>query len=291
MTNSFLNYVFKPGELDHSYNDGVFRGYVEGSDSEEALMGVGVIEFPQSLYIPRSEWDDWIRENDKHECWPENYSSRFTDQSPTHECVYHCRTQCFETTYNQAVGMAHAVWTSPLAGYRYDKGPNGQWGGSNVNESLKHAMSVGLLPEFDGPEWLGGKNGQIAHFKHCMQQTAGKGEPHWPQHGWPRTLPEGWEQTARHFRVLEAFWIPNTDAHVSAILRRRAVGNGRSGHSIPHVRIVKDASGQYLSRYKDSYRVFRHDTLRMTGGGYCINSVTLPDDPKRPAGADMKTAA
>lgn len=283
--NSF-NFIIN--DVDLSYNDGKFRGYIEGSDSGEALMGVGVKEFPQELYIPRVDWDDWIRENDKYECWPENYSSHFTNQSPTSECVYHCRTQCFETTYNQMVGMEYCVWTSPLHGYRHDKGPNGERGGAMVNESLKHAMSVGLLPEFDGAAWMGGNNGQHKRFKHTMHQTGGIGKPHWPVHGWPRELPEGWEETAKHFVVLEAFWIPNTDAHVSAILRRRAVGNGRSGHSIPHVRIVKDASGKYLSRYKDSYDVFRHDTLGMTGGGYCINAVKTPDDPKYPAGADMK---
>jgi hypothetical protein len=287
--NSF-NFIVNPNDLDLSYNDGTLRGYIAGSDSEEAMRGVGVKEFPQELYVPRKDWDDWIRENDKHECWPENYSSRFTNQNPTHECVYHCRTQCFETTYNQIVGMEHCVWTSPLAGYFHDKGPRGQWGGANVNESLNHAMSVGLLPECDGPEWLGGNNGQAKRFKHTMIQTSGTGKPHWESHGWPKALPEGWEQTGRHFRVLEAFWIPNTDAHVSAILRRRAVGNGRSGHSIPHVRIVKDPSGNYLSRYKDSYDVFRHDSLRMTGGGYCINLVTTPDDPLKPAGADMRIA-
>jgi hypothetical protein len=269
--NSF-NFIVDPNDLDLSYNDGTFRGYIAGSDSEEAMRGVGVKEFPQEMYVPRKDWDDWIRENDKH------------------ECVYHCRTQCFETTYNQIVGMEHCVWTSPLAGYFYDKGPRGQWGGANVNESLNHAMSVGMLPECDGPEWLGSNNGQTKLFKHTMIQTSGTGKPHWETHGWPKALPEGWEQTGRHFRVREAFWIPNTDAHVSAILRRRAVGNGRSGHSIPHVRIVKDPSGNYLSRYKDSYDVFRHDSLRMTGGGYCINLVTTPDDPLKPAGADMRTA-
>lgn len=285
-----FNFIVSPNDIDLSFTD-KFRGYIAGSDSGEALMGVGVKEFPQELYIPRKDWDDWIRENDKHECWPENYSSHFTHQGNSSECVYHCRTQCFETTYNQMVGMEYCVWTSPLAGYRHDKGPNGQSGGAMVNESLRHAMSVGLLPEHDGPEWLGGKGGQAKRFKHTVNQTAGRSEDHWPTKGWPRTLPDGWEITGRHFRVLEAFWIPNADAHVSAILRRRGVGNGRSGHSIPHLRIVKDASGNYLSRYKDSYNRYGLDSLRMTGNGYCINAVETPDDPKKPAGADMKVAA
>jgi hypothetical protein len=175
MSVSSFNFIVDPSSVDLSYKDGKFRGYIEGSDSGEALMGVGVKEFPQELYIPRSDWDDWIRENDKHECWPENYSSRFTNQSPTSECVYHCRTQCFETTYNQMVGMEYCVWTSPLHGYRHDKGPNGERGGAMVNESLKHAMSVGLLPEFDGAPWMGGNNGQLARFKHTMHQTGGTG--------------------------------------------------------------------------------------------------------------------
>jgi hypothetical protein len=39
--NSF-NFIVDPNDLDLSYSDGKFRGYIAGSDSGEALMGVGV---------------------------------------------------------------------------------------------------------------------------------------------------------------------------------------------------------------------------------------------------------
>ena len=288
--NSF-GVVVNPNEVDVSFDDGIFRGMIEGSDSQEALMGIGMKEFPTELYIPESEWDDRIREMDKHESWPENYSVRFTNQSPTHECVYHCRTQCFESTYNRQIGRKFAMRFSPLAGYFGDKGPNGQWGGANVNRSLNLAMSDGMLPEYDGEEWMGGNLGQMARFKHTCHLTSGTGKSHWPTHGWIRSLTEGWRDTSRHFRVIEGFWIPNSRAHVSSIFHGWGVGNGRKGHSIPHLRIVKDASGRYLSKYKDSYDVFRYDTQSLTGGGYCIRQTTMPDDPSKPAGADMKAAA
>jgi hypothetical protein len=65
------------------------------------------------------------------------------------------------------------------------------------------------------------------------------------------------------------------------------VVNGRGGHSICHVKPTKDSS-RYLSKYRDSYNRDLYDSEGMTGNGYCIASVTMPNDPEKPAGADMK---
>lgn len=266
-------------------------GMAEGSDSESLLMGVnGVEAFPDNLRIPRADRDDWLRENEKNQTAPEHYSLRFTHQGSSHECVYHCRSQLFEICYAKQLGKQWGFFTSPLFGYFADKGPRGQYGGSNVSESLRNGMSVGFLPEYDGPEWLGGKGGQEKRFLHTMAQTSGRSEDHWTQKGWPRALPEGYQQTARHFRILKAYWIPDAEAHFSAVVRW-GVGNGRQGHSIPHVNIVKNDSGKYLSRYKDSYNRFLYDSEGLWGGGYCICSVTMPDDPSKPTGNDVKVAA
>lgn len=284
---SSLNVEINPALIDSIShpNDGMLaEGY-----SESALCAAGAINFPASLLIPRSEWDDWINLHDKNKSSAHDFSARFTHQGNSHECVCHAATQSFEVAYNrQFAGTKNAVYFSPLALYTRITGGR-QWGGSNVNDSLRELMSRGALPEHDGPEWLGGKGGQAKRFKFTVQQTAGRSEEHWPTKGWitESRFAEGWQQTSRHFRVTEAFYIGNSAAHFSAVLRGLCVVNGRSGHSIPHVKIVK-SNGRYLSMYRDSYNEDRYDSEGMTGGGYAIAVVTAPNKPHKPAGDDMK---
>jgi hypothetical protein len=183
--------------------------------------------------------------------------------------------------YNRQLGgLEHDVWFSPLALYTRITGGR-QWGGSSVIDSMYEMIEKGMLPEHDGPE---GKNSQHEKFKHTVHQTAGRTEGWWPTKGWinPRELPDGWEETAEHFRALEVYTVPDREAHASALLHGFCTVNGRNGHSIPHMRLVKDGS-RYLSKYKDSYNEFRYDSERLWGGGYIIRATTTPHNPSNPA--------
>lgn len=265
-------------------NDGMMA-----APPESEMLARGAVRFPESLLIPRGEWDNWISQNDANKSAAIDYSARYTHQGDSHECVCHASTQSFEVAYNrQFAGTRHAVYFSPLALYTRITGGR-QWGGSNVMDAVEELMNRGALPECDGPEWLGGKGGQAKKFKVTVHQTAGRDEAQWATHGWIREsqFPAGWEQTARHFRVLEAWTIPDEQAHASALLRGYCVVNGRNGHSIPHVQLVK-SDGRYLSKYRDSYNRDLFDSERLWGGGYAIAAVTSPDDPQKPAGAEMK---
>jgi hypothetical protein len=257
--------------------------------NEADMCAAGAVVFPDHLRVPRSEWDDRINEQDKHKSSALDFSARWTHQGNSHECVSHASIQCFEIAYNRQLGgIAHAFYGSPVALYTRITGGR-QWGGSNVNDALREMMARGVIPEHDGPEWLGGKGGQAKRFKHTVHQTSGRSEEHWPTKGWitPSGLPQGWEATAKHFRVLEAYWIPDREAHFSAMFHEWAIVNGRSGHSICHVKPVK-SNGKYLSKYRDSYNRDLFDSEGMTGNGYCVAVVTGPDDPAKPAGADMR---
>lgn len=264
-----------------------FDGALGDQNDESEWCAAGATVFPDSLRIPRSEWADRIREHEKYSSSADFFSDHFTDQRPSHECVSHAAMQAFTVAYNrQYGGNSHSVWFSPLALYTRITGGR-EWGGSMVHDSLREMISRGMLPEYDGP---GGDNDQFNRFKHTVHQTSGsRSKPHWEKKGWitPRELPSGWEETAKHFRVLEAFTIPDREAHVSALLHGWAVANGRSGHSIPHMNmVIRD--GKYYSRYKDSYFLFRFDSENMLGGGYCIRAVTMSDDPNKPAADQMK---
>jgi hypothetical protein len=283
---SSLDVFINPALIDitHQYDGMNPEGY-----SEDELFAAGATRFPDYLRIPRKDWDEWINNNDKNRTAPINYSARYTHQGNSHECVCHATTQSFEIAYNrQFASTKYAVYGSPLALYTRITGGR-QWGGSNVMDALREMMANGMIPEYDGAEWMGGKLGQYKHFKHTVHQTSGRSESHWPTKGWitPSRLPEGWKQTARHFRVLEAWTIPDAEAHASALLRGLCVVNGRQGHSIPHVQLVK-SNGRYYSKYRDSYNEDRYDSESLWGGGFAIVSVTIPQERENPAGHDMK---
>jgi len=233
-------------------------------------------EFPDQFRIPKSEWKDRAAENDKHKSWAENYSGRFTNQNPSHECVCHASQQVFMACFNRQYGsLKDDIWFSPLALYTRITGGR-QWGGSNVLSALQEMMEVGMIPDDDGPKGL---DSQKKRFAHTVHTTSGSV----CDEGWirPQDLPDGWKATAKCFRVLEAYKITDREAHASSLLHGWGICNGRSGHSIPHLRLVW-RDGVVYSKYKDSYDVYRYDSERMWGGGYCIRSVTMPEDIKLP---------
>lgn len=280
---SNLNLPVMPSLIDVRLPD---DGAIGDWHDEKEWFAAGASVFPDEFRVPRSEWDDRIREHERYQSSADFFSSHFTHQGRSHECTTHAATQCFSTAWNrQFAGFDCDVWFSPLSLYTRLTGGR-QWGGSNVQHALRVMMSQGLLPEHDGP---GGQNDQFKRFKHTVHQTSGRSESHWPTKGWiyPRDLPDGWEETGKHFCVLEAYTIPDREAHASALLNGWAIGNGRDGHAIPHMVLVK-SNGRYLSKYKDSYNVFRFDSEGKWGGGYCIRAVTMPSDPAKPAGDQMK---
>jgi hypothetical protein len=266
-----------------------FDGMLPDGYSESDLFAAGAEPFPDSMRVDRKYYDDAINKLVQTRSSAKNFVARLFHQGNSHECVSHASSQAVEIVWNRQLGgILRALYLSPLALYTRITGGR-QWGGSNVMDALREMMSRGMIPEHDGPEWLGGKGGQVKHFKATVQQTSGRSEDHWPTKGFitPSKLPVDWQLTSRHVRVLKAYTIPDDNAHFSALFHTWPVVNGRSGHSICHCNPVK-SSGRYLSEYADSYSVYRMDSEGMTGGGYCIVDVTTPDDPKRPAGADMK---
>jgi len=249
--------------------------------TEQELIYAGAKSFPDEFLVDRSEWSDRIREHEKNKSSADYFSGRFTHQANSHECVCHAAHQAFMCAYNRQLGgLKHDLWFSPLALYTRITGRR-RWGGSMVIDSMHEMIERGMIPDHDGPE---GNLAQRDKFNHTLHQTSGRTEDWWPTSGWvtPRELPEGWQETAKHFRALECFTVPDEEAHASCLLRGLCVVNGRNGHSIPHMNLVKD-DGRYYSRYKDSYNEFRFDSKSLWGGGYVIRSVTMPDDPGNPS--------
>lgn len=273
------------------------HGYTEAQragDTREALMaaaGPTSRDFPKELWIDPKDWADKAKENDENHTWPMNFSDRYTNQNPTHECTTHSLSRAFEGARNRQRGLTFAE--GPKAGYRYDHSKNGvvwvsimsvyaeanpgQWGGAGIQQVMEIAVRRGFLPDKLQPAEYG--------FKHTLQGTAGKGNNNQSSGPWTRVsgFPSGWEETAKKFRPLQIIFPSSWQEAVCLVLHGRFVCVGRSGHAIPWG-MYNVASGAMA--YPDSYDVTRYDSAGTVKsawqGSFAIDTVTVPDDWSKP---------
>lgn len=244
-------------------------GMIEGHPDDETFGD----EFPQAMVIPRGEWQQWITSNQAAGFSLTLYNDTLNYQAPEHSCVSNATETAIRVVRNAQLGLAHRVKFSPMS--LYCRVNSHRWGGSSMLKNLSESTSRGILPE-DTPE-------QKLIFAHTAHQNA----VYFPA----RELPDGWEQTAKHFRPLLAYRVLTAEQFASALLRGWPVVNGRSGHSICHLELIA-RDGRFLSKYADSYGTARGDggylydseSKWATGGAWCLVSVTCPDDPAKPAG-------
>lgn len=262
-------------------------------DALRDVCGAASREFPESLWIDPKDWADKARENDRLGTWPMNYIDRFTNQDPTHECTCHSLSRNFEAARNRARAVSYAkgpqkgiryeesklfgsVWVSPLSVYA-EANPR-QWGGANVRQVLEIAVRRGMLPEKIQPAEYG--------FKHDLQGTTGRGGINQSRGEWVSVsrFPDGWKETAKHFRPLEVIFPGSWEQAVCLVLNGMMVSVGRNGHAVPWAQW--NATEQVMA-YPDSYDVVRYDSKRTVQnawqGAFAIASVTVPDDWSKPA--------
>lgn len=279
--------------------DSGYPAHLAAEDTRDSLMmaareaGAVVTDFPDSWYIEPRYWPDAARDNDTYHTWPANYIDRFTNQDPTHECTCHALRACFEAAWNRqrqiAVGppvagqkkeisaKSASVWVSSISIYA-EANPR-QYGGAGCRQVLGIAARRGFLPEPLQPRDYG--------FKHTLHGTCGKGNVTQSRGAWVPVskFPDGWQETAKHFRPVEYIFPETWEQTVCLVLHGIAVGVGRAGHSIPYTKwIVSDNAMEYT----DSYDVLRYDSVSRikstAGGSYAIVSTTVPDDWTKPAG-------
>ena len=254
-----------------------FAGCREVPDSFESY---GAAAFADHFLIDEADWDDWARENDKHKAWAFDFNPRTTHQGKSHECVCHASVRAFEMAWCSQFGeIENAIFGSPLSVYS-EANPR-QWGGSYMQDALNIITERGIIPEHDGVNGEGYQRDSL--FRHTLHQTAGRSDSGpWVKVG---NFPTGWKKTSRHLRFLEAYNINSKGAFGSALCRGWPIVNGRSGHSIPHAKLVW-RDGRVHSMYVDSYHRYGYDSMRMwsAGGAYCVRTVTRPHSISRPAG-------
>jgi hypothetical protein len=293
--NSFA--TIDPNLIDVVIPEDGYPDHLAAEDTADALRdacGDASREFPESLWIEPDDWADKASDNDKNKTWPINYIDRYTNQNPTHECTTHSLTRCLEGCWNRQRGVSYpdgpkkdfrypesaefnSVWFSVLSVYA-EANPR-QWGGANVRQVMEIACRRGILPDTLQPKVYG--------FKHTLHGTAGKGNNNQSNGPWVPVsrFPDGWQETAKHFKPLEVIFPESWEQAVCLVLHGMFVGVGRNGHAIPW---GQWNPSQQVMAYPDSYDVTRYDSLRTVKGAwqgsFAIASMTTPDDWSKPAG-------
>lgn len=265
---NLTNVNVDPRHTDQSFS---FDGLIDSD--EEKTYGA---DFPDKLLVARSEWKDRIREREKKNHELKRCSPYVVDQSPTSTCVYCSATSVAMCLRNLSLGVKWQIILSPMSGYCF--ATRRASSGSTMWGAMQRLTEHGVLPA--------NIKGQEKYFKHTLQEC----KPFIQR----EDMPSGFESTAKHFRVLEWFRIDSKEQFASALLNDMPICYGRSGHSIMAEDLVISSRGDVVARYKDSYSTSRGDDGRLydsermwgTGGAWAGASVTLPDDPRLPAGSD-----
>ncbi len=273
-----------------------YPDHLAAEDTTDALRdvcGAASRDFPDSYWIEPKDWPDKARDNDKHHTWGMNYLDRYTNQSPTHECTTHSLRANAEAARNRMLGIIFPE--GPKKNYRYEESQRGsvwmsvssvydeanprKWGGANVRQVLEIAVRRGFLPDKMQPRDYG--------FKHTMVGTNGKGNSNQSSGAWValRNFPDGWKETAKHFKPLEVIFPSSYEQAVCLVLNGLLVSVGRNGHAIPWAQW--NAKEEAMA-YPDSYEVTRYDSKRTVKsawkGSFAIDTMTAPDSWERPAG-------
>jgi len=264
-----------------------FSGYIEDPDGESHFGSA----WPDTLRIyDRSEWRDRARELENAGFAATNYLRPYNNQHPESSCVYNAAEVCLRYIRNRTLGNKYEMKLSPMSGYC--RVTTRRHSGSTMWGALGQVSEIGLLPErsseYTSTELKALHRRSVTMCRHTFHQNTPFMQA--------RYLPEGFEQTARHFRVLEWIRIDNEEQFASALLAPYPICYGRNGHSIAAVQL--DFNGREpFAKYLDSYGAskgeggFLWDSRRRwnTGGAWAARAVTIPDDPRLPCGSDGLT--
>ena len=190
-------------------------------------------EETQVVY-PRSQWEQIVREH----VGLEFLVRRIKNQAQEGSCAPNATTQAWEIAWNNAHGPANWIEASPISIYRWVASRPST--GSTISDNLRQLRDVGLLPT-------------KTPTNQAILKKVGLPESHvLAATGYYQSFPDGWKDTAKHFRGAELFDIESFDGFVSAIFEGFPVVYGRAGHAICGVRVVL-RNGVWTIKYANSW--------------------------------------
>ncbi|QDU97540.1 C1 family peptidase [Lignipirellula cremea] len=177
--------------------------------------------------IDRSEWEDRFQQLPDLAL----LVRKIKNQGQEGSCASNATVQAYEIVLNQQFGLRQWVEFSAMSLYKRVGRTAG--GGSMISDNLQQLSQKGILPLTT--------DANQRRFPHTHPAT-----------GFGRSLPSGWEATARKFRAPEWFDIRSFDGFMSALLLGFPVVYGRAGHAICGVRGER-RDGQWRVKYANSW--------------------------------------
>lgn len=183
-----------------------------GSNGRDELCGTG--GFPmfadEEEIIPASQWKELIELKNAKGGMCRPFVRAVKDQDGEPSCVSNATVSAHEVCQNILHGPELITELSPISLYRFVGSPRS---GSSLSTNLRRMLDIGALP-------LNNAKNKAA-FKHTH-----------PHNGYSVAMPDGWEETAKLFRIHEYLDIDGWPAMVSALLKGYPVIYARSGHCI-----------------------------------------------------------
>lgn len=180
--------------------------------------------------IPESQWRELAEAMAAGGGGADKYVTRIYDQKSEGSCVANACSQAHEVSQFKQFGKT--VHLSAMSLYKRIGSSPGS--GAMVSDGLEEMQSRGILP-------LDNEANRAVFGDKVMPNT-----------GWSTKYPDGWEETAKHFKVVEATIINSVNELFTACLRQDPVVVGRSGHSICYLTpIWKD--DRWVFKYANSW--------------------------------------
>lgn len=215
--------------------------------------------------IPESDWPDLAKQLDAAGGGADQLISWIYNQRNEGSCVANACSQANEIVQSLQLGKDKSVRLSAISLYkRIGRSPGS---GAMVSDGLDEMKSRGVLP-LDNAE-------NRARF----------GDAVMPPTGFYEKYPSGWEDTAKFFKVDEAFVVRTVEGLISALFNQNPVVVGRAGHSICYCRPMYN-NGKLVVKYANSWgpwgdKGYGYDSRGMikssSGWAFAIRSVTVPE--------------
>lgn len=175
------------------------------------------------------------------------------NQGQEGSCVGNAGTGIMQLLLAKQFGIERAIQLSAISLYKQIG--SGPMSGANVEDGVDKASDVGILP-------LDTTENRKRFGDHVMPPT-----------GFYSRYPDGWQATARQFRMREKLLIRSVEELETAGVNGHPVWVGRAGHSIMYCRPTRKQGRGYL--YANSWSPDWGFAAGTMTGGFGIDSVGL----------------
>lgn len=182
--------------------------------------------------IPESQWPQLFAERKALGLSMRNLVTRIYDQGGEGSCVANAAGQAHQVLQAKELGKDRVTQLSAISLYKRIGSSAGS--GAYIGDAMDELQEKGILP-LDTPE-------NRARF----------GDKVMPHTGFREAYPADWEQTAKNFKILEAFRGSSRAEMFTALFNWHPICVGRAGHSIMYADPILEGSN-WLIEYANSW--------------------------------------